>query len=187
MLSSYSNNGFSPSANVLTSTILKLSINPSLHSEYPFSNPGSPIPCVARLSNILCNFLLTILRRSLLLYARNKHQNRKISHGQIFAYVLFSCIVVIYVVRQYHGSQFTCLHFVMLYILCLILFFFIHSKIKGCDEVNIIRHILRTCLYHYKIYNFILRSKGNKKIRRLWTINCENNTENFSSTRFRKR
>ncbi|MFY9794721.1 MAG: hypothetical protein WAK17_30270 [Candidatus Nitrosopolaris sp.] len=23
-----------------------MSINPSLHSEYPFSKPGSPIPCV---------------------------------------------------------------------------------------------------------------------------------------------
>jgi len=62
MLSSYSNNEFSPSTSVLTSTILTVltpSINPSLHSEYPASKPGSPIPSVARLSNILCNFLLT--------------------------------------------------------------------------------------------------------------------------------
>jgi hypothetical protein len=92
---------------------------------------------------------------SAVLYERNKCQIRKISHGQTFAYVLFSCIIVIYVLRQYHGSQFLCLAFVIFYIVCFILFF-IHSRIMGRSEVNVIRHILTTCLYHHKIYNFTL-------------------------------
>ena len=142
MLSSYSNNGFSPSTKVLTSTILKLLINPSLQSEYPVSKPGSPIPCVARLSNILCNFNHSV------------GCWKKSFHGQNLCLCIFSCIVIIYVLRKLYGSQFLRLTFVTIYILCFIVFF-IHSRIKLSGELIIIRHKLITCLYHHKIYNFL--------------------------------
>src|SRR5215469_122827 len=138
MLSSYSNNGFSPSTNVLTSTILKFSINPSLHSEYPASKLGSPIPCVARLSNILCNFFVT---------------TQSAAGGSLFT-AIFSCIIVIYVRRKNYGSQFLYLTLVTFYILCCIVYS-IHSKIKLSGELIIIRHKLTTCLYHHEIYNFL--------------------------------